>query len=161
MLPFSITICAEAEVCNLIDGHSHVVSITDPGSTAVIPGSVAEDRILRLQFHDIDGLPTDPGWLALLALGQRPVPPDDGHVRAILAFSDGLDRAQRVLIHCKAGVSRSTAAAAIIGCRRMPRREAEVFAYVRRIRPQALPNRLMIGIADRLLQAGGRMIACR
>lgn len=160
MLPFSITICAEAEVRELIDGHSHVLSITDPGSVAVIPGA-ADTRVLRLQFHDVDGRPGDLGWLALLALGLRPVPPSAAHVRAILAFADGLAAGQRILIHCRAGVSRSTAAAAIIGCRRMPGREAEVFDHVRRIRPQALPNRLMIEIADRLLQADGRMIGCR
>lgn len=163
MLPIAITVCGEAEVCDLIDGHTHAISITDPGTLAVIAACVPESRILRLQFHDLDAPPppADPGWLALRALGQRPVLPVESHIRAIVTFADSLFRGARLLVHCKAGISRSTAAAVIVGCRLMPRRERDVFDHVLRIRPQALPNRRMVRLADGLLGAQGRMIRAR
>ncbi|MBW7849478.1 MAG: dual specificity protein phosphatase family protein [Rhodospirillales bacterium] len=163
MLPLEVTVCAEAEVCDLIDGHTHALSITDPGSWADIPPCIPPSRVLRLQFHDLDAPPSavDPAWTALYALGARPILPAARHIRAVIAFADALGKDARVLIHCKAGISRSTAAAAIIGCRLLPRRESEVFAHISHIRPQALPNRRMVRLADRILGAGGRMIRAR
>jgi predicted protein tyrosine phosphatase len=66
----------------------------------------------------------------------------------------------RVLIHCEAGVSRSSAAALIMyacwfgsGC------EREAMERVLAQRPIAIPNRRMVEIADRLLDRGGRLVA--
>jgi predicted protein tyrosine phosphatase len=65
----------------------------------------------------------------------------------------------RVLIHCEAGVSRSTATALIMyGCWLGPGREREAMARVVAQRPVAVPNRRMVEIADRLLQRGGRLV---
>jgi predicted protein tyrosine phosphatase len=61
-------------------------------------------------------------------------------------------------VHCHAGVSRSTAAAAILLAQRNPGEEAAAFRHVARIRPGAWPNRRMVEIADRLLQRDGRLI---
>jgi predicted protein tyrosine phosphatase len=65
----------------------------------------------------------------------------------------------RVLIHCEAGVSRSTATALIMyGCWLGPGREREAMARVLAQRPVAVPNRRMVEIADRLLERGGRLV---
>lgn len=65
----------------------------------------------------------------------------------------------RVLIHCEAGVSRSTATALIMyGCWLGPGREREAMARVLTQRPVAAPNRRMVEIADRLLERGGRLV---
>jgi predicted protein tyrosine phosphatase len=64
----------------------------------------------------------------------------------------------RVLIHCEAGVSRSTAAALIMySCWLGPGREHEAMARVLAQRPIALPNRRMVEIADKLLDRNGRL----
>jgi predicted protein tyrosine phosphatase len=65
----------------------------------------------------------------------------------------------RVLIHCEAGVSRSSAAALIMYAHWLgPGREREAMARVLSQRPVAIPNRRMIELADRLLDRGGRLV---
>ena len=163
MLPFEMTICGEPEIACTLDRHTHAVSILDPGLTADLGETLAEASILRLNFHDLD-LPPPPDHPAVLALrraGQSIIMPNEDHVRAILRFGCRLEPGARVLIHCMAGISRSTAAAWILGVQAAPGREADVLAHIRRLRPQAMPNRLMIALADRILEADGRMIAAR
>lgn len=65
----------------------------------------------------------------------------------------------RILIHCEAGVSRSTAAALIMyACWLGPGREREAMARVLAQRPIAMPNRRMVEIADSLLDREGRLV---
>lgn len=65
----------------------------------------------------------------------------------------------RVLIHCEAGVSRSTAAALILyTCLLGHGSEQEAMDRVLRQRPIARPNRRMVELADKLLGRGGRLI---
>ena len=65
----------------------------------------------------------------------------------------------RVLIHCEAGVSRSSAAALIMyACWFGPGREREAMMRVLAQRPIAMPNRRMVEIADRLLDRKGRLV---
>jgi predicted protein tyrosine phosphatase len=65
----------------------------------------------------------------------------------------------KILIHCEAGVSRSSAAALIMHtCWLEIGREREAMARVLAQRPIAVPNRRMVGLADRLLNRGGRLL---
>lgn len=64
----------------------------------------------------------------------------------------------RVLIHCEAGISRSTAAALIMyACWLGPGREREAMMRVLAQRPMAMPNSRMVEIADWLLDREGRL----
>jgi predicted protein tyrosine phosphatase len=68
----------------------------------------------------------------------------------------------KVLIHCEAGVSRSTAAALIIyACWLGQGREHEAMERVIAQRPYAIPNRRMVKLADSLLQLDGRLVEAR
>lgn len=65
----------------------------------------------------------------------------------------------RVLIHCEAGVSRSTAAALIMyACWLGPGREREAMLRVLAQRPIAIPNRRIVKLADKLLDRKGRLV---
>jgi predicted protein tyrosine phosphatase len=81
-------------------------------------------------------------------------------VRRIIRLAEGLhSKTGRVLIHCEAGVSRSTAAALIMYAYWLgPGHEWEAMERVLAQRPVALPNRRMVQLADRLLVRGGRLI---
>jgi predicted protein tyrosine phosphatase len=81
-------------------------------------------------------------------------------VRQIIQLAEGLRSGTgRVLIHCEAGVSRSSAAALIMyACWLGPGREREAMGRVLTQRPVAVPNRRMVGLADRLLERGGRLV---
>ena len=63
-----------------------------------------------------------------------------------------------MLIHCHAGVSRSTATAVILMAQNNPGREADVFGELARVRPRSWPNSLMIGIADTMLDRKGALL---
>ena len=65
-----------------------------------------------------------------------------------------------MVIHCYAGVSRSTAAAFIAACALAPERpEIEIARALRAASPTASPNTRLIEIADRMLGRAGRMVA--
>jgi predicted protein tyrosine phosphatase len=80
-------------------------------------------------------------------------------VRQIIALAEDLRSARGlVLIHCEAGVSRSTAAALIMyACWLGPGYEREAMERVLSLRPIAIPNRRMVALADKLLNREGRL----
>jgi predicted protein tyrosine phosphatase len=149
---FDLTICGLDE----LHDHSaapvtHVLSILDP--EAPVPPAFERYASVRrhwvLRFHDVSG-----------PIGDARVP-EEADVEQILAFAAELQEGTpnaHLLVHCHAGVSRSTAAAAILLAQRNPGREDEAFRYVARVRPCAWPNRRMVEIADRLLRCEGRLI---
>lgn len=111
---------------------------------------VPEERRLRLSFHDV----------AVATPGFQP--PAEAHVRQIIDFSRRwrTERGRALLVHCWAGVSRSTAAAFIVQCTLHP--DADERALARRLRalaPFATPNRRLVALADNLLRRRGRMLA--
>jgi predicted protein tyrosine phosphatase len=104
------------------------------------------ERHLRLAFHDI----VEP--VAGLTA------PDRDLMRAVLDFGRNAGHQRPLLIHCWAGISRSGAAAFAIACDRNPGFERDIAIELRRRSPSATPNRLMVRLADDLLQRDGRMV---
>ena len=63
-----------------------------------------------------------------------------------------------MLVHCHAGISRSTAAIAILLAQSDPGLDEDaLFAQILALRPQAWPNSRMMSFADELLERGGRL----
>ena len=125
---------------------SHVVSLLDPGSPFPSLPGYTDARHLRLPIHDIEA-ETD-GQDALC----------DSRMRTILDFVGGWGREAPILIHCWAGISRSTATAYITACAHNPGAdEAEIALALREASPTASPNRRFIALADAELGRGGRM----
>jgi len=86
--------------------------------------------------------------------------PGEEHVADLLAFVRAWDRAAPLVIHCYAGVSRSTAGAFVSVCALNPRRpEVEIAKDIRRLSPTATPNIRIVTLADRILGRDGRMVA--
>jgi predicted protein tyrosine phosphatase len=126
---------------------SHLISLLAPENMIETPAGVSPDRHLRLGVHDI---PYPQAGL---------IAPDAAMVEEILAFGRGWYAAQPMLIHCHAGISRSTASAFIIACDRNPAaEELQIALHMRRISPQAFPNRRLVAFADDILGRQGRML---
>ena len=91
---------------------------------------------------------------------QGYVPPGITEVNAILDFAREMDAVEmNLLVHCEAGISRSTATAFIILCFLLgPGQEQEAFRRVLEAQPRARPNSLMVELADWRLGREGRMI---
>ena len=84
-------------------------------------------------------------------------------VRGIIRLAEQLrSDTGTLLIHCEAGISRSTATALIIyACWLGPGRENEAMRRVGAQRPYAFPNPRMVAIADELLALDGRLLQAR
>ncbi len=90
----------------------------------------------------------------------KPEGPDRNHVYRILLFSQGFTLEDRILIHCRAGISRSTAIACAIACQHLPLgEEKQAVEQIRSIRSLMMPNFLIIRLADEILQRQGKLIA--
>lgn len=125
----------------------HLISILDPGWRVDTPPCVAPDDHWMFEFHDIsDPIPEH-------------VPPEEADIVRLLSFGEAWAGASRTLIHCHAGISRSTAAAFILMCQLNHGREAEAAQTLRRNGRHAWPNRRMVAFADVLLGREGRMVA--
>jgi predicted protein tyrosine phosphatase len=104
------------------------------------------ERHLRLAFHDI--------FEPIVGLTA----PDRDLMQAVLDFGRSSEHQRALLIHCWAGISRSSAAAYAIACDRNPGFERDIAIELRRRSPSATPNRLMVRLADDLLERNGRMV---
>jgi predicted protein tyrosine phosphatase len=150
-----LSICGLTELGAFRDAKvTHVLSILDPGFPE--PADFAQygpHKRLTLRFDDV--------------IDPRPgiIPPEPHHIAALLEFGKGLagaidDPLGHLLVHCHAGISRSTASMTILLAEARPDADEDsIFAHIREIRPQAWPNSRMIGMADVLLGREGRLTA--
>ncbi|MFZ4530992.1 MAG: tyrosine phosphatase family protein [Alsobacter sp.] len=125
---------------------SHVVTLINAATTVPCPPGIAADRHLFIGVSDI----VDPQ--------DGHIVPAKVHVEQLLAFARAWDRGQPMVIHCWAGISRSTAGAFISLCALQPDRdEMELAATLRRASPSATPNSRLVAVADDILRRDGRM----
>lgn len=135
-------------------GVTHVLSILDPDredhAAFALYGPHARTT---LRFHD--AIEPEPGVVL----------PERSDVDAILFWGReacGRDGAAEghLLVHCHMGISRSTAAMAMLLAQAEPDvPEGEIAERIRAIRPVAWPNLRMIGFADDILGRAGRLTA--
>ena len=85
--------------------------------------------------------------------------PSEEHVGELLAFVGRWDRRAPLVVHCYAGISRSTAAAFSAYCAVRPDLdEAAIAARLRSRSPSATPNVRLVAVADAMLKRDGRMV---
>ena len=128
---------------------THLIGILDPAMPE--PPAYAQDPESRdtlvIRFRDSEA-GVDGG-------------PSESHVAAMLTFIERALAAPagRLLIHCHAGASRSTATAYTALVRRNGTGRAEdSFAELLRLTNKPWPNRTIVRYADDLLGAGGHML---
>ncbi|MCJ8143537.1 tyrosine phosphatase family protein [Ancylobacter sp. A5.8] len=128
-------------------GARHVLSVINIATPVTLPAEFPRENHLFVGFNDIvapqDGL----------------VHPSAEHVEAILGFARRWDRAAPLVVHCYAGISRSTASAYVAACALAPQRdERELALALRAASPIATPNALLVSLADAALGRNGRMV---
>jgi len=123
------------------------VSLLDPGTHfPAIPA--LGDRHLRVGVHDIEAEAQGFDAMCDLRIGK------------LLDFVQQWRPTDPILIHCYAGISRSTATAYITACAHNPGADEEEIALaLRAASPTASPNRRFIALADAALGRSGRMSA--
>jgi predicted protein tyrosine phosphatase len=145
-----IVVCPLSEVAASVarSRASHLVSLLGNELAVSRPPTIAEANHLLLTVHDI----IEPVG-GLVAPGRE-------HVGALVDFVAGWNRKQAMVVHCHAGISRSTAAAFIALCAMRPDRDERAIARaLRDASVFATPNRRLVALADELLQRDGRMVA--
>ena len=145
-----IHVCSLARVPHTVaeTGASHLVTLINLGTPVERPASIAAERHLFLGINDI------------IEPMEGMIHPAEEHVATLLDFVRGWNQEKPIVVHCFAGISRSTAAAFITLCALRPERdETEIAAQIRKLSPPATPNLLLVRLADHVLGRGGRMVS--
>ena len=144
-----IHVCSLAALPDTVKatGASHILTVMANVDQVQRPESVLPANHLKISMDDIteqmDGF----------------VAPSDSHIEQVLNFVRGWDRSAPLVVHCYAGISRSTASAFAAVCMLNPHRdEISIARQIRAASPIASPNRLIVSLADRALGRDGRML---
>ena len=144
-----IHVCSLARLHDIVDetGASHVVTLLRDIDLVTRPARVAPDNHLIIHVDDI----TCPQEGYTHACEE--------HIEDLIDFVQAWDRNAPMVVHCYAGISRSTAGAFAAACALNPQRDETAIAQaLRRASPTAMPNALIVSLADRVLGRNGRMV---
>ncbi|KAB2910685.1 MAG: protein tyrosine phosphatase [Hyphomicrobiaceae bacterium] len=145
----SIHVCPLSAVSITVERHkaSHLLTCIHDDSLVETPRRITPANHLRLVMDDI-----------IVSLPDY-TPPNEMHIARLIDFARGWGGEGPMVVHCWAGISRSTAAAFISLCALNPDAPEDLIAgRLRRVSPTAQPNRLMVRLADDALGRGGRMV---
>lgn len=144
-----IIVCGLRAAADLVVRHNvgAAIGILGPETTHPEFPSLSEKQRLRLSFNDVNA-PADGMVTATEADAER-----------LIAFIQQWDRQAPLLVHCWAGISRSTATAFAALCILRPHADEMVLAQeLREASASATPNRLITAKIDEALGRGGRML---
>jgi predicted protein tyrosine phosphatase len=144
-----IHVCSLARLHQTVEdsGARHVVTLLKDISLVDRPAGVMPENHLHIDVDDIV-CPID---------GYNH--PCEDHVARLLKFVTTWDRTAPIVMHCYAGISRSTASAFAAVCALSPaRHEIKIAQELRRVSRTAMPNSLIVSLADRILGRKGRMV---
>ena len=125
---------------------THVVSAINPWSIPETPSGIEPQNHLKIAVNDI--VEPQPGL----------VEPTCNHIEELLTFIGHWNASSAMVIHCLAGISRSSAAAFIALCQLNAKTDERVVAaQLRAASATATPNSRMVALADKHMQRSGRM----
>ncbi|CAM1628952.1 unnamed protein product [Bartonella apis] len=123
-----------------------LITLMNKGTPMECPAMIAENRHYFLEFNDINE--PQEGLIA----------PSETEIYKLLDIAKHWNRSYPLLINCYMGISRSTAAAFVIACAlEQKKSETAIARLLRENSPTATPNKLMVELADKILDRGGRM----
>ncbi len=132
---------------------SYVVSIYQPNLELDMSVFQNINNHLILRFDDIVEYIED--------LPEQYQMPTEGHIKQLIDFGKKWDGSGNILIHCKVGVSRSSAATLILGAAAFPAKLKEFAILFREQAPWVKPNPLLLNMADEILMSGGSLESAR
>lgn len=144
-----IHVCSLARLNDTIDriGARHVITLLRYSDKVELSGRIVPANHLVINVDDI-AEPME-GYTA----------PESDHVARLIDFATRWDRAAPMVVHCFAGISRSSAGAYVAACAINPQRDETQIAWeLRRASRTAMPNRRIVSLADKLLKRDGRMV---
>lgn len=146
----SVHVCPLSRVTETIErsGARHLMTLINRQTMLETPPGIEAANHLKLGINDIcepqDGL----------------IHPEECHVEDLIRFATAWGRSGALVVHCWAGISRSTAAAYISLCALNPHTPERVIAErLRAASLTATPNRLLVRLADDMLSRRGRMVS--
>jgi predicted protein tyrosine phosphatase len=145
-----IHVCSLARLHDTVraTGAHHVVTLIKDISLVHRPETITAENHLLLDMDDIND--HIEGYVV----------PAEEHVGDLLRFVRAWPRAAPLVVHCYAGISRSTAGAFVTACALNPRRdELTIARALRAASHTATPNVRIVSLADRMLGREGRMVA--
>lgn len=144
-----IHVCPLSQIAATVNatGARTLVTVINQGTPVIRPEPIIIERHLYIGMSDI------------VAAQDGHILPATDHVEAFLRFVRSWDQREAMVIHCYAGVSRSTASAFIAAAALRPDRDETALAQtIRRLSPTATPNARLVAVADDLLGRRGRMV---
>ncbi len=144
-----LVVCPLSQLEKTIQLHRphEMITLMSPGAVLARPSEIVPENHYFLTFNDI----TEPR--------EGYIPPVAADILTIIKIAERWDQKHPLLIHCQMGISRSTAAAFITACSLLPKNdELRLALLLRKLSPSATPNKLMIALADNILNRDGRMI---
>jgi predicted protein tyrosine phosphatase len=144
----AIYVCPLSRLADTVaqSGARHIVTLINNDTLVTRPSHIDPLNHLHLGIHDI----CEPA--------EGMICPSAEHIEELIGFVQRWDREAAIVVHCYAGISRSTAAAFSAFCAARPDLdEAEIAVRLRRGSPEATPNARIVAIADEILGRSGRM----
>jgi predicted protein tyrosine phosphatase len=146
-----VCVCSRARAIRILRGQvqsppiTTMISIGDPGQPPPF-GHRGPRRLLTLEFYDTI-VPSDPFG------------PTEEDVESVLAFAPTVQElGGTCLVHCQAGISRSTATSILLYASWFgPGREGAAAKVVQELVPHAIPNPLIITYGDNCLGCRGAL----
>ena len=141
-------ICGRSQLSKTMKrvGATHVLSITDMDKRPFLRPGFDPANWLWLKFEDV--------------LDEKDLyAPTKLHVAQILDWGQTLPDNAIVVVHCEAGVSRSTAAVLSLLVQQAPDDIEGCIAKLLEMRPQSCPNPVITRFADDILDCGGKLHA--
>lgn len=133
---------------------THTVSLLDPDLDTElfnIPKATKTSLVKRCYFHDVI-----PNYERISRINNL-TPATREQIEEILAFTQSLELKDKLLVHCHAGISRSTAVAIGILCQH-GLNPSEATQKILDIRPQAFPNRHILQLFDDIFALNGQLV---
>ncbi len=137
---------------------THTVSILDTRLKSIksnLPTAGKNSKLQRYYFNDLN-----PNYRSYddfinpqLAIPNAATLED---VKEILAFTSLLQSSDKLLVHCFAGISRSTAVATGILCQH-GKTPKEAMEHVLVVRPEAYPNKHILRLFEKVLLLKGQL----